>query len=112
MHTFKEVGLEVNVKDISAETLYRVVEWENVNPLSVLDVGASVNVDEIPELDSQIVTGHLIHLDSAFLDTIVAQADQDSVLSLLATESCIRNRDTEKGHSNSPNDDSIATEEL
>ena len=39
-------------------TLDRVVEGEDVDPLSVLDVLARVHVAEITELDSKVVSGN------------------------------------------------------
>ena len=41
----------------SGLTLDRVVEGEDVDPLSVLDVLARVNVAQVSELDSQVVSG-------------------------------------------------------
>jgi hypothetical protein len=69
-----------------------------VHPLSVLDIGAGVDVDEIAKLDAQVVTSHFVHLDSAFLDVIVAQADQNGVFSLLATANGVRCRTKSPQH--------------
>ncbi len=68
--TFKEIWLQVNIEDITTEALDGVVERQNMHSLSVFDVEAWVNVDEITELDSQIVTGDLVHLDSPFFNII------------------------------------------
>ena len=81
--TLKEIWLEVNIEDITGETLDRVVEWEDVDALAVLDVQAGVYVHNIAELHAQVVTGDLVHLDLALLDVIRAQADKDGISPLL-----------------------------
>ena len=45
---------------LSVLTLDRVVEGEDVDPLSVLDVLASVHVAEITKLDSKVVSSDCI----------------------------------------------------
>ena len=82
--TLKEVGLEVNVEDVAAETLDRVVEWQNVDTFSVFDIKALVDMYEVTELDAKVVTRDLVHLDLALLDVVRAQADEDSVSPLLS----------------------------
>ena len=68
--TFQEVWLEVNVEDVAAQTLDRIVEGKDVYALSVLDIQAWVHVDHIAELHAEVVTGNLVHLDLALLDFI------------------------------------------
>jgi hypothetical protein len=85
MHTFEEVGLEVDIEDVSAQTLDGVVEGKNVDALAVLDVEARVYVNEITKLDAQVITSDLVQLDAALLDVVGAQANENGVLALLAT---------------------------
>ena len=85
MHTFEEVGLEVDIEDVSAQTLDGVVERKNVDTFAVLDVETRVYVDEIAELDAQVVTRDLVELDATLLDVVGAQANENGVLALLAT---------------------------
>ena len=86
IHTLKEVWLEVDVENVAAETLDRVVEWQDMYALSVLDVEALMNMNKVSELDTQVVTGDLVHLDLALLDVIRAQADENSVSPLLPSK--------------------------
>ena len=44
--------------------------------LAVLDVQARVYVDHITELDAQVVSGNLVHLNLAFVDIVRTQANE------------------------------------
>ena len=68
--TFEEVGLEIDVKNVATETLDGVIKGQDVYTFAVFDVQALVDVDKIAELDSQVVTSDLVHLDSAFLNIV------------------------------------------
>jgi hypothetical protein len=81
-----------------------------MNPLSVLDVVTSVNVGQVTELDSQVVSGDcdheksnqyqdsgrsrfkvvceltLVQGDLALVDFIRRETDEDGILSLLSTD--------------------------
>ena len=83
--TFEEVRFEINIEEVTAETLDGVVEWKDVHSFTVLDIEALMNVNEITELDSEVVSGNLVYLDLALFNGIVAQTDENSVSSLLAT---------------------------
>ena len=82
--TLKEIWLEVNIEDITRETLDRVVEGQDVDALAVLDVQALVHVDKITELHSQVVASNFVHLNLAFLDVIGGQANENCISPLLA----------------------------
>ena len=69
--TFEEVRFEINIEEVTAETLDGVVEWKDVHSFTVLDIEALVNVDEITELDSEVVSGDLVYLDLALFYCIV-----------------------------------------
>jgi len=56
-----------------------------MHTLSIFDIVACMDVDEITELHTQVVSRHLVHLYATFLDVIRAQADQDGIASLLST---------------------------
>ena len=90
LQTFEEVGLEVNIEDVTAETLDGVVEGKDVYALAVLDVQARVHVDHVAKLDTEVVTGDLVHLDFALLDIVRAQADEHSIVPLLAAAHNVR----------------------
>jgi hypothetical protein len=85
VHTFEEVGLEVDIEDVATQTLDRVIKGQDVDAFSVLDVEALVDIDEIAELDAEVVSRDLVHLDAAFLDVVGAQADEHGVTPFLAT---------------------------
>lgn len=61
-----------------------------MDSLAVLDIRASVYVDEISEFDAEIVTGDLVHLDLALFDIVRAQTDQNGISPLLSTVDVIR----------------------
>jgi hypothetical protein len=81
--TFKEVGLEIDVKDVATEAFDGIIEGQNVYALAVFDIEALVDVDKIAEFDSQVVSSDLVHLDSAFFDIVGAQTNEHSIVSLL-----------------------------
>jgi hypothetical protein len=84
--TLEEVWLEVNLKDIPTKALHGVIEGKYMYTLAVLDVKTLVHVDEIAEFYPQVVTSDFVHLDSALLDVIRAQADEDCVSPFLPSE--------------------------
>jgi len=43
-------------------------------------------IDEITQFNAEIIPSNLVHLNSAILDVIRAQADKNSILSLLSSE--------------------------
>ncbi len=81
---FEKVGLEVHLKDVSTETLDGVIERKDMHALAVFDVQTLMDVDEIAEFHSQIVTGDFVHLDLALFDVVGAQTDEDSISPLLS----------------------------
>lgn len=85
IRTLKEVGLQVDVEDIAAQTLDRIVEWQDVYALAILDVKTLVYVHEIGKLDTQVVSGDFVNLDTALLHIIGTQADENRVSPLLAS---------------------------
>ena len=83
--TIKEIRLQVHIEDISAKTLDGVIKWKYVHALPVLNIEALVHVNEVSELYSQVVAGHFVHLDAAFLYVIRAEANENGVTSLFTT---------------------------
>jgi hypothetical protein len=56
-----------------------------VHPFSIFDVKALMYRDEIAKFNSEVVAGDFVHLNTTLLDVVGAQANEDSVASLLAT---------------------------
>jgi hypothetical protein len=56
-----------------------------MDALAVFNVRASVHMNKITELDTEVITGNLVYLDPALLDVVRAQADQDRITPLLAS---------------------------
>ena len=83
--TFEEVRFKINIEEVTAETLDGVVEGKDVYALAVLDVQARVHVDHVAKLDTEVVTGDLVHLDLALLNSIGAQANEHGVMPPLPT---------------------------
>ena len=90
--TFEEVRLEVDLEQVAGKTLDRVVEWEDVDTLAILDVQARVDVDNIAELDSKVVAGDLVHLDFALFHGVGAQANENSIVPPLAAIRSVRDK--------------------
>jgi len=65
--TIKEIRLQVHIEDVSAKTLDGVVKQKYVHALPVMNIEALVHVNEVSELHSQVVVGHFVHLNVAFL---------------------------------------------
>jgi hypothetical protein len=82
--TFGKVRLEVDIKNVAAQTLDRVVERQNVDAL-VYYIQAWMDVNEIPQFNAQVVTSDFVQLDPVFVDVIRALADQDCIASSLPT---------------------------
>lgn len=112
--TFKEIWLEVDVENVSTQTLDRVIERKDVNTFAVLDIETLMHVDEIGQFDPEIIASNLVHLNPTFLDVIGTQADENCVSSLFPTNIMdYRQRlswKRRKRHEDAPNDDSISTE--
>lgn len=51
----EEVGLEVNLEEVSGDTLDSVVDGEDVDALSVLDICAGVKRNDISKTDTQVL---------------------------------------------------------
>lgn len=51
-HTLEEVRLEIDLKQITTQTFYGVIKGEDMYPLSVFDVEALMDVDDIAQLDT------------------------------------------------------------
>ena len=86
MRTLKEIRLDIYIENIPTQTLNRVVEWQDVYALSIFNVETLMDIDKVTKLDAKIVTRYFIHLYATFFDIVGAQADEDGIPSLLATE--------------------------
>ena len=87
---FQEVGLEVDLKPISGETLDRVVNGEDVNPLAVLDIGTGRHGDNVAETNSEVVADNSVHPDSLIGDGIVREHDANGLFAFLSfQQNCV-----------------------
>jgi len=84
--SLEEVGLEIDVEKVSSNTLDSVVEGEDVDALSVRDVAAGGDGDDIREANAEILTNDLVHPHVGILTRIVSKHNADSVLSLLSLD--------------------------
>jgi len=48
--------LQVYIKEVTAKTLDRVIERYDMYPLAVLDIGASVEVADVTELYTDVIS--------------------------------------------------------
>jgi hypothetical protein len=61
--SFQKVWLQVDIEEVSLQVFNGVVDGENVNSLSVLDVSAGMYADNITETDAQVVTDDTVQSD-------------------------------------------------
>jgi hypothetical protein len=54
-------------RGVSAQTLNKVIKQRYVHSLAVPDVKAQVDVNEVSELHSQVVSGYFVHQNVVFL---------------------------------------------
>jgi hypothetical protein len=80
----QEVGLQESIEQIARETLDGIINRQNVDSLTVLDVGALVNRDDVTESDAKVGADDLVHANLGFLASLIGQNDANSVSSLLA----------------------------
>ena len=79
--TIKEIRLQIHIEDVSTKTLDGVVK----HVLPVLNVETLVHINEVFELYLQVVAGHCVDLDAAFLYIIRAEANENGVAPLFTT---------------------------
>jgi hypothetical protein len=72
-----------------------VVRWNQRWSTDIFDIGTRVDGDHVTMLDSQVVTNDSVDAGAAIIELIIGEDDEDSVLSLLAS-----------------NEDGVTTEEL
>ena len=78
--TVKEIRFQVNVKDVSAQTLNGVIKKKNVHSLAILYVKALVYVNKVSELHLQVVSGYFVHQNAVFLYVIRTQENKNGVV--------------------------------
>lgn len=61
-----------------------------MDTLAILDIVASVDVDEVTELYSQVIARDLVHLNTTLLHIVRTEADKDCISTLLPTAKTIR----------------------
>jgi hypothetical protein len=49
---FQEVWLEVDLEQVSSDTLDSVVDWQDMDAFAILDIRASMERDDISETDT------------------------------------------------------------
>ena len=76
MYTFKEVGFKIDIKNITAEILDRVIKRKNVNMFTIFNIKALMNINKITEFNTEINISNFVHLNSTILDIIRAQTDR------------------------------------
>ena len=82
--SLQEVGLEVDLEPISGESFNCVVDGQNVDPLSVLDIGAGGECDHVSETDTEVVADHTVHANLFVTDRVVAENNASGLFALLA----------------------------
>lgn len=57
-----------------------------MDAFSVLDIQTRVDADHVAKLDSEVVSGDLVHLNLTLFNIIGAQADKYCIMPLLSSE--------------------------
>jgi len=83
---FQEVRLQEDLKPVARQPLNGVVNGQNMDPLSVLDVGALGDGDHVAEANPEIVPDDPVHSDLFGGDGLVAEDNADGLLAFLALE--------------------------
>lgn len=76
--------LQVSIKEISSNALNGVIDGKNVHSLSVLNIRACVNGDNVTESNPKVAPDDLVHPYLGLLTGIVGKGNTDSILPLLA----------------------------
>jgi hypothetical protein len=81
---FEEVGLEVDVKEVSRHAFNGIIERKNVNALAVGDVTAAGDGNNVSKTNAKVLPNDLVHADVCVVTGFVSQDNADSVLTLFA----------------------------
>lgn len=57
-----------------------------MNTFTVFNIETLMYIDEVTQFNTEIIPSNLVHLNSAILNVIRAQADKNSIPPLLASE--------------------------
>ena len=82
----QEVGLEVNVEEVAADSLDGIVQGQDVDALPVRDVPACRDRHHVGEADPEVLADHLVHADVGIVAGVVGEDDADRVPALLALD--------------------------
>lgn len=80
--TLEAIRFQVDLENVTTQTLNQVVEGKYMYTLAILDVKTLVNVDKVTRFHLQVVVCHFVHLDSTFFYVIGAQKNQNRVMLL------------------------------
>ena len=72
--SLKEIRLEVDLEEVTAEALDGVIERQDMDAFSVLDVWERGDVAQVCKLDAQVVTRDFVHLDLPLVDRVVLRS--------------------------------------
>ena len=54
-----DTDFQVNVEDITTQAFNGIIEWQYMHPFTVFDVMTRVNVTQVTELHTEVVSGNL-----------------------------------------------------
>ena len=109
--TLQEVWFQVNIEDVSAETLDGVIKGENVDAFAIFDIWTLVNDCDITQFHSEVISGDFVHLDLSLFNIIGTENDEDGIAPLLSAVKVV-NRTPNPMKFNTPDDDGVPSKEL
>eukprot|EP00162_Nutomonas_longa_P010249 comp19803_c0_seq1/m.38279 comp19803_c0_seq1/g.38279 ORF comp19803_c0_seq1/g.38279 comp19803_c0_seq1/m.38279 type:complete len:345 (+) comp19803_c0_seq1:1442-2476(+) len=82
----EKVRLEICLKQVAGDAFNRVVDGQDMDSVSILDVRALVDADNVSESHSEICAHHPVHSHAIVLRVLVRQHNTDRVLALLSLD--------------------------
>src|SRR5579859_1053183 len=83
---FKEIWLEVDVKEGSRETFDSIGDGKNGYSLGILDIGTCVDSNDISQTNPDIGTNDTVDTSHSIIEIVICKNNKDSVLSFLSLD--------------------------
>mmetsp|Transcript_17238 Transcript_17238/g.21787 ORF Transcript_17238/g.21787 Transcript_17238/m.21787 type:complete len:460 (-) Transcript_17238:103-1482(-) len=80
----QKVWFEVNIKEVARNSLNRIIQGEDMDPLAIGHITAGSDGDHIGQTHPEVLTHHFVHFDRGVVAVVVGEDDADCVLALLA----------------------------
>lgn len=82
----QEVRLQVNLKQVSGQTLDGVIDWQNVHSSAILHVRTRLDRNNVRQMNAQIIAHNAIHADLLVGAILVRQHNANRFLASAALQ--------------------------